>query len=176
MAIDWKARLDAARAAKAAAEASITDEDKAEALARAEEEALLEAAKKVAAEKLELDLARREDAARDALGPGTPIRRLVLEELGHSFILRAPTAKAHSAWEKQIAESASNSKIDRAEVTRNYALACVYDFDGATNIHGIASEKGAELLGLVKAYPAIATSIANVAAELGGLVLASRKS
>lgn len=176
MAIDWKARLEAAKAAKAAAEAAFSDDDRAEAQARAEEETILAAARKLAAEKLEIDLARREDAAREALGPRIPVRRLVLEDLGHSMIVRAPSAKAHQTWEKQIAESAGNSKIDRAEVTRNYALACVYDWDGATDLHGLASAQGAELLRFVKEYPAVATSIANLAAELGGLVLASRKS
>jgi len=176
MAIDWKARLEAAKAAKAAAEAAFTEDDKAEAAARAEEETILAAARKLAAEKLEIELARREDAAREALGPRIPVRRLVLEDLGHSMIVRAPSAKAHQTWEKQIAESASNNKIDRGEVTRNYALACVYDLDGETDLHGLASKKGAELLSFLKEYPAVATSIANLAAELGGLVLASRKS
>ena len=175
MAVDWKARLEAAKAAKAAAEAAFTEDDRAEAAARAEEETILAAARKLAAEKLEIDLARREDAARETLGPKVPVRRLVFEDLGHSMIVRAPSAKAHATWEKQIAESANNTKIDRAEVTRNYALACVHDLDGQTDLHGLASKHGGELLAFVREYPAVATSIANLAAELGGLVLAERK-
>jgi hypothetical protein len=179
MAIDWKSRLDAARAAKEKAEASITAEDRAEQEARAEEAKLLAEAKAAEHAKRDLDLARRMDLAREKLGPKAKIRDLAIKDSPHTFVLAhqgAVGARAYVEWEKGIAASASpNSKVDRSEVNRKYALVAIYDWNGVTEFGG-DSGKGHELVELLKNEPGIVSLIVNAGTDLAGLASEERKS
>lgn len=177
--MDWKARIAAAQAKKDAAEAKLTDADRAELDARAVEARLLAEARE--ADKVErgLALARREDAAREKLGAKVPLRILDLE--GDSpgagtFIIKYPGKEPVSTWQREMAASATDRKIDRDLVNRNFAAAAVADWNGKTEDELDKTTAGAELLELLKDRPFIATTITNIAGELGGLVFEARKS
>src|SRR5262249_31017185 len=123
-------------------------------------------------EKRELELQRRLEALQDQQ-PGERFTTLVWEQ--HSFILKYAGPKAHERWQKQLRDSTSNKKIDIGQVNRDYSLASIVDWNGATDLHGMASEHGLALLQLAQQYPGIVTSIQNRVHELAGIVLEEHK-
>ncbi len=177
MSIDLKARRAAIAARLTAATLSPADkaeqEDRA---ALAKEEAEAADAERV---KRDLDLARRLDAARAAL-PGVPVDSLAIKDSPHSFIVQDPGGKAYTAWEKGIQPVALGGNPDRAAVSRDYAVAAVYDHNGTTDWNAETakdtSTAGADLIALLRASPGIATNIVNVATRLAGLASEERKS
>lgn len=175
---DWKARIAAAQAARDAAQAKITPEDRDEQAAR-EELARLNGERRTAEkERRRLDLDRREDAARDTLGPKAQLRQHDAEEDAPgagTFILRYPGPKAVEEWQKALNRGAQTNKHDNTELNRNFAAASVYDWNGHTDLHGLASAHGGELLEVLKELPLVATSIVNIVGELGGLAMKGRK-
>lgn len=174
MAIDMAARIAAAKAAKADAEAKISDDDKAEIEAR-EELATIDA-ERVAIEKQrrELDLARRFDAAREQLGEDALIESVAIEGREDTFIVQCD-AKAHSKWEKELAEAATNKKLDKTEVSRNYAVAVVIDWNGITDF-GPTSLNGRALIEHLKKNPGMVSPLVNAGARLAGFFAEARKS
>ncbi len=173
--MDLKTRIEAARAAKQKAEAAITETDVAEIADRAEL-AQIEADQRAAEKKARgLDLARREDDARAKLGPKVLLRALDLEEStpgAGTFILRTPSMPAWDAFRKGIGDTAA----DHGLVYRSFAIACVYDFGGGTDITGNTSATGAALADVLRELPAVAMTIANVGGELAGLADTRKKS
>ena len=176
--MDVQARLLAAKAKKEAAEKAITDADRAEMAAR-EELAKIEAETREAeAQKRGLDLERRFDAAKETLG-ALPLRGLAIKDTTHTFVLRAPGAKAYNEWEKGIAASATASvtgaKVDRAAISRAFAVASVHDWNGITDF-GPSATDGDKLIKFLTAYPAIASDIVNIGVELAKMAAEERKS
>jgi len=173
--MDLKARIEAARAAKVAAEATITDDDAKEIedrdlLAKLEGEREETERKRRA-----LDLARRKDDARAKLGPKILLRELDLEATtpgAGTFILRTPPMAAWDAFRKGIGDTSA----DHGLVYRAFAAACVHDFNGQTDIGANGSPAGAALLELFRGLPAVAMTLANVGGELAGLADTRKKS
>src|SRR4051812_31063192 len=130
MALDLTAKLVAAQARKAKAEASISDDDRAEIAARDELARLDGESREAERTARDLDLSRRLDAARELLGDGVALIAVSPKEFDDTFIVRRD-GKAHAKWNKALAEIASgNRKIDQAEEARKYAVACVFDWNG----------------------------------------------
>ncbi len=173
--MDLKTRIEAARAAKQKAEAAITEGDAKEIAERAEL-AQLDAERASAEKKARgLDLARREDDARAKLGSKVLLRALDLEEStpgAGTYILRTPAMPAWDAFRKGIGDAGA----DHGLVYRSFAIACVHDFNGGTDITGNTSATGAAFADVLREFPAVAMTIANVGGELAGLADTRKKS
>ncbi len=178
MGIDWDARIAAATAARDAAKASVTPELAAEKEARAKEAALLDEARSYSNEVRDVDIARRLDATREALGPDIPLDSYAHAELPDSFIVRSPTEPDYKRWEKAIQNSQQKKRSgsDLSDAGTELALACIYDWNGETDLHGIASKKGGALLAWAQANGPAMSAIFNLAQELGGFRREARKS
>ena len=123
-----------------------------------------------------LDLARREDAAREK-GGGAAFRSLDLEASvpgAGTFILRTPNAQAWNAFRKAIGDA----QADHASAYRSFAIATIQDHDGATweELRNPNSEAAAKLGAVLTKFPAVAMTIANVGGELAGLADTRKKS
>lgn len=175
MATDWAGKISEAKERLAAAEAAVTDDDRAEIAVRAEHAQIVDKTRAAEELKRDLDLERRREAAVDVFGSKVPLDVYVMDDPPHTFVIRAPKPEDHTRWEKGLADAQSNKKIDQDEVKRNYALACVFDWNGSTDLHGLASAHGLALRQWAEAFPAAVTSITNIAAELGGLALGNRR-
>ncbi len=174
-------RRDAAKAD--ADRARLSDADKAEAAMRAEIATYEATARAADAEARGLDLARREDAARETLGPKVPVSTLEGEADGHAhtFVLRYAGSRAFNAWESGIGLSHLGSKdpqtrkkVDRAEVNKTFALASVYDWNGVVIVPG--SGALAELSALLDGFAGIASALALAGRALSGAAMEDRKS
>ena len=172
--MNFAERIAAAKARKDAAENAITEADKQE-IADRGELARLDAETK-AAERLrrDLDLDRRLDVAREKLGSSIKLGTLAFDDYPDTFIVQHH-AKAHAKWEKDVGDSASNKKIDVAEVQRSYAVTAVYDWNGTTDF-GPSTVNGHALIQHFKATPGMVTPIVNLASKLAGRFAEERKS
>ena len=173
-------RIAAAEKKKAAAEASFTEADRVE-QAKRERLAKLEAeARAAAVQKRDLDLARRMDAAREALGDDVRICDVIIEGTDHTFVVKDPGAKAYIEWEKSIKKSGlKGSGVNGADVTRTLALVAVHDWNGITDWKALNEDgetNGSALIELLKKSPGIATILCNEATTLAGLSREDRKS
>lgn len=176
-----RARRDAARLD--AERERLTKEDIEEAALRAEIAQHEEAARRKDAEARSLALTRREEAARDALGPKIPIAGMEADAANgevHTFVVKH-NARAFSTWERRNMLTATNQKdpatgkkVDRAENNRTFALAVVYDWNGKIIVDG--SGDFAELTGQLTEFPGLASMIAVAASRLAGYALEERKS
>lgn len=175
------AKRDAAKAD--ASRPRLTDADKEEAKLRAEIAAFEATAKAADAEARGLDLARREDAAREVLGPKVPVSTLEGEADGHAhtFVLRYAGSRAFATWENGIGLSHLGSKdpqtrkkVDRADVNKTFALASVYDWNGTLVTPG--SNALAELSSLLDGFSGIASALALAGRALSGAAMEDRKS
>lgn len=169
-----RAKLSQAEAARDAAKAAITEDDRTE-LAMREQIAKADA-ERAEEERVrrELDLDRRFDQAREA-HPNAKISKLSIRGYEDTFILMHDS-KAHQKWvdhKQQI--FAGNKKLEGAEVTRDYAVAVVIDWNGIVD-WGPTSLHGAELRSFLKAHPGIAMAIQTSALELAGVAEADSKS
>jgi hypothetical protein len=171
---DWKSRLEAAKVARDAAKAAITDDDREEIDARAEL-AAIEAEKREAEKaKREVDLARRFDVARDELGESALIAPVSIDGRDDTFVIQADP-KAHAKWERELTEAGQNKKLDKTEVGRNYAVAVVIDWNGVTDFSA-TSLNGHALIEYLKKNPGMVTPLVNAAARLAGFFAEERKS
>lgn len=174
MGIDWTTRIAEAEAKRDAAKKALTAEDRNEIEMRARVAAI--DAERIAEEekRRDVDLARRLDAMREELGEDALLESLAIDGRADTFIV-THDPKAHAKWERDLAGAATNKKMDRVEITRNYAVAVVVDWNGitdfdATSLHGPALRKHLER------NPAIATTLVNATVKLAGLVAEERKS
>jgi len=171
-------RLEEARARRKAAEGAITAEDKAE-IAKREEMAREEAAAEAAEqEKRGLDLARRLEVAKDRIDG--PVRELAIKDSAHTFVIKDAGAAAYNTWERGVAKSVTadvtgNGKVDRAAVSRTYAVAAVEDWNGIIDF-GPSATNGQDLITFLTSHPAIVSEIVNVAVELAKQAKEARKS
>jgi 23S rRNA G2069 N7-methylase RlmK/C1962 C5-methylase RlmI len=121
-----------------------------------------------------LDLDRRLEAAREALGDKAGLEAVAIEGFKDTFVIQRQS-KAHSKWAEDIAKAASpNSKLDRATVNRAYAVAAVYDWNG--EIGGENPEFTVKLTKYLTDNPGIVTPINNASANLAGVFAQERKS
>lgn len=173
--MDLKARLEAARAAKEAAESALSKEDADEIKLREEIAKLEEAQAEAAAKARGLDLARRVDAARSKLGPNVGLEALDLEAStpgAGTFVLRTPMPQAWDAFRKGIGDA----KANHGSVYRAFAIAVIHDHNGLAADWMRDDAAGAKLAEVFATYPAIAVTIANVGGELAGLADTRKKS
>ena len=172
MGLDLNAKLAAAKLAADAAESKLTDED------RAEQELRDNIAKardrELAADTLrrDLSLARREEAANEAL-PTTKLAPLAIDGGTDTFIIMHD-AQAFRTWEHGQ-ELASKKKANRADVSRAYAVASIYDWNGLTDFD-VNPESTNKLTKHLRDNPAQVTPIVNTAGRLAGIFAEERKS
>lgn len=166
--------LAKAEARRAAAKSALSEDDLKEIELRAkiaEIEAEAEAEERKARN---LDLDRRLEAAREALGEKAGLEAVAIEGFPDTFIVQRQ-AKAHAKWTEDIAKASQpNAKIDRATVNRTYAVAGVYDWNG--EIGGVNPEFTLKLTQYLTDNPGIVTPINNASANLAGVFAQERKS
>lgn len=176
-----KAKRDAAKAD--ADRERMTSADREEAAIRAEIATHEEAARVKDREARALDLTRREEAAREALGAKVPIAGMDGEADGnvHTFIVKHAAPRHFTTWERRNMLTAmgqkdptTGKKVDRADNNRDFALLSVHDWNGTIIVHGSAAY--AELSQLLEAFPGLASMIALAASRLAGYALEERKS
>lgn len=178
MTIDFQARIEKAKASALASAAALTDEMRAEIAFRAEESAWIERDAIDAKLKRDLDIAHREEAAREALGEKAKIGLVVIDDYPDSFIL-THKPDAFKLWESTLN---SGKKFDRLAVNLRFAVAAIHDWNGITdwntpmpNYLGKQSSAGVELGAYLTANPGMITPITNEAARLAGLFKEERK-
>jgi hypothetical protein len=178
-------RIAAARAKADAARALLSQADRDEIAARAEEAKALDEARVAAREARELALDRAADEAR-ARYPHNVFETLDLEDKAPgagAYVLRNPPNNAVADWQTRGSDATIDAKA-RDRINRNFAMESVVYWietleDGSLRTHVIDDEKDAagalHLLWQGRAGLA-ATSITGVAIELGGFAAAKRKS
>jgi hypothetical protein len=170
--IDWKARLAASEKLRADAEASLTSDEKDEIAFREAESKNKAVARDIAEQKRDLDVAHRLEAAIERRGKDD-VRPVVIKGSPHSFIVKANSA-AHSTWETKIAESATNKKLRKPEINREYAVASIEDWNGKLGFEKDASI-GYDLMKFFEQNDGMVTPILNAAAELNGFLAEEAK-
>ena len=172
MGLDLNAQLAAAKAEADAAESKLTEDDRAEQTVR--DSIAKERDRKLAAEsaRRDLDLARREDAAREAL-PVTKLAPLAIDGGTDTYVIMHDP-QAFRVWEHGQ-EMAAKKKANRADVSRAYAVASVYDWNGLTDFD-VNPESTNKLTKHLRDNPAQVTPIVNAAGRLAGIFAEERKS
>lgn len=167
-----RASIATEEAARKEAAARLTETDQEEIRLRAERDAARDAREAQEEVARRLDLARREDAAREAR-PGENVRGYAVKGYPDTFVL-VGSGKAHSAWQDKLRKIHSGNKsIDEAAAFRTYAVAVVIDWNGTTEF--TVSGAGLRLQAFMAEHPAIATSIVHVASELAGALEQEKK-
>lgn len=156
-----------------AAKGLMTDDDRSEMKDREVGAARLAVAKEEERASRWLKLARRLEDAEEK-SPGVALRPLEIQEFADTFIIQRDGA-AHASFEKLLAESSTNKKIDLAEIKRNYAIEVVYDWNGLTDWNP-SNENGLNLRAFLETNPAVVTPIVNLALALNGAFAEERKS
>lgn len=172
--MDLTERLQEAKARKQLAEEAITEGDRIEIAQRQELANIEEEARKVELKRRQLDLDRRVDAARQALGPEIPVRGILMDEYPDSFVVMADGV-AHAKWSNAIAMFNAVGKGDRLEIGREYARAVVYDWNGEV-FGDDATELTHKLDRRLTEKPGFVSPITNAAADLAGVFAEARKS
>jgi hypothetical protein len=164
-----------------AAKASISEKDREEIAQRAELARKREERIKIEEEQRALDLARRLDAARERFADGALLGEVQVPNSAHNFIVKDPGAQAFNELQVGLNKvtvselDMGKTKTTRAAVTRVYAVHAVVDWNGITDFSG-ATTNGHDLNEFLKAHPAIATQISNVAVDLAQSAAEARKS
>lgn len=176
MAFDLEARIAAAEKARDAAKAALTKDDLEE-IAGRERLAAIDAERiQAEQEARELSLSRREDNARAKLGD-VPIRAVQLKELPDSFIVMDPGAQAYKSYLGRL-QALQKMNKDQSDAHLDYAALAVHDWNGLTDWNAVdeaGKAAGAKLRAMLKAHPAAALQLANVAGELAGFAIDERK-
>lgn len=177
-------RIEAARRAAEQAEAKLSPKDVEEEMVRAERTQYEKRAADALRRHLELDLARRADVARDALGEDAKLRSLIVDDLKspHTFIIKDAGAAAFKAWQQGISDATigklakgTRDKVDRDAVSLDYAVRAVHDWNGITDFSPTTTH-GHELIEWLKAHPAVVANIVAAAHVLAGYSAEERKS
>lgn len=166
-------KLAREQAARDAASSALSEDDRAELELRRSIKTASEERAKAERDALEIDLDRREDAAREA-NPGAQIVSLIIDGYPDSFVLMH-AASAFRRWETEIAKAATNKKIDKAQVSLNYAVDAVIDWNGCVDFSAQATTNALRLREYLGANPGIVTAIVSAAAELAGIFSEVRK-
>ena len=172
MKVDWKARIAASEKLRLDAEASLTADEKDEIAAREIEAKNRAIAQDIADQKRDLDVAHRLEAARERRGKDD-VRSVVIKGSVHTFIVKANSA-AHSTWETKIAEAATNKKLRKPDINREYAVASIEDHNGVIGFEKDSS-LGYDLMKFLEKNDGMVTPILNAAAELNGFLAEEAK-
>lgn len=174
-----KARIEAEQAAAAAAKSALSPEDIEELELRKRLQAAEEERERAEQDKRDLDLARREEAARETNGPDAKITSIAIKNYPDSFVIMHDQA-AYKAWRELINKSLTNKKIDKPAAARDYAVAVVIDWNGKTDFMADDADGkntvGHNLYEYLKKNDGIVDAITNAAAELAGVFREDRKS
>lgn len=175
-----RAKLAAAEAARDAARAALTDEDKAEQVLRAQLAERDEEREQAEKEKRDLALARRLETMQEKLGDAVKLREVVLKDPypEHSFILRHVGA-AYACFEKELGWIANGKKLEIGDVRRKFVTACIVDWNGITDFTTATASgdsEGYRLAAFLKSHQGAVTMLSNEASELAGLAKEQRKS
>lgn len=166
--MDLRARIEAAQKRRDATSAALSEDDRAEILAREELSRIEAQAEENERQRRDLEIARRLDAAREA-HPGERIEAVVLTGAPDSYLVMH-SGKAFADWQTSIHRAASGAKVDPIERDRKLALAVIIDWNGATG-----DALGHELVTHLRTNPAQVTPIVNAASKLAGLFAEERK-
>lgn len=174
--MDLQQRLAAAQAKRAAAEAAITDDDRAEQELRdkiaAEESAALAAADA----KRALDAERYLDATRAEFGDAAALKIVSVKSFPDTFIVKR-NGQAHARWHTRLTDGSRNGKkIDSIALGLDYALAAVVSWNGRSLGGEVGNDVGPALRLFLQANPGVITPITDAAGELNGIFAEERKS
>ncbi len=172
--MDLKARLAEEKALLEKAKAALTEDDRAE-IALREEIALVQMQREQEElAKLEIDLERRLDVARQSLGDSLKVAGVIARGYSDSFVVMR-NGKAHATWTQSMAKAQQNKNADRDDINRKYAMAVVYDWNGIIDFdsNAVSTHK---LRAYLTENPGLITPITNAAAELAGVFAEERKS
>jgi len=167
-------KLAAAKARLEAAKASLSDADRAEIEGRDQVAQIETEARAEELRKRDLDLDRRLDAAREALGEKAGLEAVAIESFPDTFIVQR-NSKAHAKWAEDIAKVSQSGKGDRATIHRAYAVTAIYDWNGK-----VGGDDDSEFTVRLNKYltenPGMVTPITNALANLAGVFASERKS
>jgi len=172
-----RAKLSAEKAAVEAVRSAVSAEDRAELELRAELRAAEEERRAEELSQRQLDLDRREEAAREA-HQNAKIAQLAIQDHDDTFVIMG-NQLAHSRWEKGIRAAATNKKLSEDDFYLSYAVDAVIDWNGIVDFdHGLVGEEpaGRALKAYLKTHPAMVTLIVNEAIRLAGYVKEAHKS
>jgi hypothetical protein len=164
-------QIEAAKARLAQATSAFSEDDRKEQALREELAKIAEQAEELERVKRELDLARRLDAASEALGSDC-VKAVSVRGFPDTFIMQR-NSKAYSTYAEKIASAARGVKVDTVLAGRQYAAHCVYDWNGTTDLDG---PSGSQLVTFLAQNPGIVNPLVEVAGELAGLFAEERKS
>lgn len=166
--MDLTSRKAAAAARLEQAKSALSDGDLSEIAERAEIDKLEDEAKAEESKRRELELARRLDSAREALGPDAGLEAVAIIGFPDTFIVRRD-GKAHAKWHAAMIKShRPDSKIEPLTVSLTYAVAVVHDWNGNVRDDNDA-EFTHKLTQYLTANPGIVTPITDVAGRLAGV-------
>jgi hypothetical protein len=170
-----RARLEQAKVARDAAVSAISDEERAEIEMRRQLSEVDDERDQAEIEKRELELDQRYEAACAAY-PDDKITSVLIEEYPDSFVVKH-SPRAYAQWEAQITKvtRGRKKKVDKAKISRDYAISSVIDWNGEDLSDPLTSRGGALVTYLTK-NSGIVTSIVNAAAGLAGAHSEARKS
>jgi hypothetical protein len=174
-------QLAEAKARRVAAEATVTEADRAD-MAVIEEMAREREAEERALEiKRSVDVGRRLLAARERLGADVPCEALTIKGSEHTFIVKSPGATAYRAHMEGLSRAMSaemgigKARGTTGDINRAYAVAAVEDWNGIIDFSN-ESTSGDDLIKFLTEHPAIVPEIVMVADALSKVVKEKRKS
>jgi hypothetical protein len=176
--MDLTQKKAAAQAKLDAAKAALTDEDRDELNQRVEIAKIETETEEEERRLRNLDLERRLDSAKDALGESV-VEALSVDGFPDTFIIQR-NGRAHGKWEDDMSslnhpDRNKNRKLDRASIYRNYAVECIYDWNGRL-VDGSDPKFTLQVHKYLTENPGIVSTITNVAAKLAGVFAENRKS
>lgn len=178
-------QIAAAKAARAAAEAALSEADRLEEAQRAELEQLRADAREAAKRSRALNLARKLDEVEGRLGAKVHLQGYDAESLcpgAGMMILRGPPKTIVDRWQSSMAKQ-KLSDGERLKAGEDFAVECVVEWcpkAGATPPLWLDLDTHEDAAGDLRALFAdlgmLATTITNVGTGLAGLDLAAAKS
>lgn len=169
-----KFKLAETKASRDRATADISDDERAEIELRDQIEEAEEAEEKARRAKAQLDLDRREEAARDKLGADAKVAAFMIDHYPDTFVI-AHVSPAYQAWRESFVKLAMGKKVDLNEAKRKYAVAVVVDWNGIADLD-TNTEAGHRLNEYLEREPGLVDQIVDEAARLAGSRKEARKS
>jgi hypothetical protein len=177
--MDLTKQIEEAKARKAKALTALTEEDWIEKAQRDELAQIDREAKTAEETKRELDLARRLDAAHEAL-PDKKLKSVAPVEFPDTFVI-CYSGKAHSDYQneqtRQMRREQNGQKANYELARRTYALAVVIDWNGRADYGELGDPDMTRQLGkYLDENPGLLTPITEAAATLAGIISEEKKS
>lgn len=169
-----KQKLVAAEVARDAAQDAITVEEREEMEVRRALEQADEDRRAAELAKLELELDRWTEAAREEHGPDAKIVSIIIDGYDDAFVVMH-SSKDFVRWEEQHTKAVNDKRVDKAKVSLDYSVASVICWNGETDF-SLANENASVLRRYLQKNRGMVTSINNAAAKLAGAFTEARKS